>query len=128
MAPGPRPLDIRSDSEHVCKGVFAWRSWVDEGWQYDHADVWNLLAGELRSRATDVVVSWVLGHARCIDIERGRTTEEDKEGNDGADSLAVSGASLHRVPAELVGSEKQRKMCPICSPNDGVNSGSKVCS
>ena len=105
----PRSLDIRSDSEYVCKGVLAWRSWVDGGWQHDHADLWNLLAGELRSRVTDVRVSWVLGHARRIDIERGRTTEEDKKGNDGADSLAVSGASLHRVPAEVVEAAKQRK-------------------
>ena len=87
----------------------AWQSWCDSGWQHDHADLWNLLAAELRSRVTNVHVSWVKGHAKSIDIDRGRTTVEDKRGNDGADSLAVFGARLHHVPAEVVEVAQARK-------------------
>jgi ribonuclease HI len=105
----PRPLDIRSDSEYVCKGAASWRCWCGDGWRHDHADLWNMLADELRTRATAVNVSWVKGHAKRVDIERGRTTEEDKWGNDGADALAVAGAAMHEVSAEVVAAARQRK-------------------
>ena len=107
----PRPLDIRTDSEYVCKGANAWMTWCDCGWPHDHADLWNTFAREMRSRATRVCVSWVKGHARRVDVERGRATEEDKIGNDGADALAVAGAALHTVPVEVVGSARQRRQC-----------------
>ena len=58
---------------------------------------------------SDVSVTWVKGHATRVDIERGRTTEADKRGNDGADSLAVAGARMHRVSEEVVESAKKRK-------------------
>ena len=48
-------------------------------------------------------------HAKKIDIQRGRTTVEDKSGNDGADSLAVSGTILHLVLAEVVEAAQARK-------------------
>ena len=51
----------------------------------------------------------VKGHASKIDIERGRTTWEDKIGNDGADKLAVDGASTHKVSAEVVAHAKARR-------------------
>ena len=35
----PRPLDIRSDSEWVCKGFCSWGSWSAAGWSGDHADL-----------------------------------------------------------------------------------------
>ena len=35
-------------------------------------------------------------------MQRGRTTEEDKNGNDGADGLAVARASLHQVSDEVL--------------------------
>ena len=49
------------------------------------------------------------GHAKRVDIERGRATVQDKWGNDGADALAVSGAHMHRVPDDIVQSARQRK-------------------
>jgi ribonuclease HI len=105
----PRPLDIRSDSAYVCNGFFTWRSWYEKGWQHDHADLWNLLASHMCSRATCVQVSWVKGHAKPVDVLRGRTTEEDRLGNNGADSLAVAGARMHQVPAEVVDIAQERK-------------------
>ena len=105
----PRPLDIRTDSEYVCKGFASWRSWCSGGWKHDHADLWNVLALALQNRMADVCVSWVMGHAKAIDVARGRTTEEDKRGNDGADKLAVAGAAMHRVPAEVVAAANLRK-------------------
>ena len=104
----PRPLDIRSDSEYVCQGFSTWTSWAHVGWPGDHADLWNLLASDLLARTSTVQVMWVKGHAKRIDVLRGRTTEEDKRGNDGADALAVKGADLHAVPAEVL---QARKAC-----------------
>ena len=105
----PRPLDIRSDSEWVCKGFHDWRTWASVGWRGEHADLWDLLAKELCDRAGDVTVSWVKGHATEKDIKRGRTTYEDKAGNDGADKLAVAGAATHQVPAEVVEDARSRR-------------------
>ena len=107
----PRPLDIRSDSEYVCKGCSAWKSWVHVGWPAEHADLWNLLAAELLGRTFAVHVKWVKGHAKRIDILRGITTEEDKRGNDGADALAVDGAKMHSVSPEVLEAALQRKVC-----------------
>ena len=105
----PRPLDIRSDSEYVCKGFASWKLWCDSGWKHDHADLWNRLAKHQQSRATEVSVTWVKGHAKAIDVARGRTTDEDKRGNDGADKLAVAGAAMHQVSAEVVAAASLRK-------------------
>ena len=109
----PRPLDIRTDSEYVCKGVSSFQQWGPSGWHGDNADLWNILASELSSRATDVHVSWVMGHAKQIDIERGRTTADDKFGNDAADALAVAGARMHHVPPEVLQFALQRKQWAI---------------
>ena len=54
-------------------------------------------------------VSWVKGHAKHIDVVRGRTTREDMNGNNGADVLAVAGASMQQFPPEVVGSANERK-------------------
>jgi len=105
----PRPLEIRTDSEWVCKGFRSWRNWVEGGWQGDHADLWRMLGCELSARVCDVEVLWVKGHAKDIDVQRGRTTHEDKVGNDGADALAVAGAAAHRVPPEVVAAAKARQ-------------------
>jgi ribonuclease HI len=105
----PRPLDIRSDSDYVCKDFASWKSWALAGWSGDHPDLWNLLAAEMLARTSAVHVVWVKGHATNIDISRGRTTEEDKRGNDEADELAVSGAELHQVSPEVLDAAKLRK-------------------
>ena len=107
----PRPLDIRSDSDYVCKVFHEWRSWAHVGWSGDHADLWDLLATELHARTAEVQVTWVKGHATCVDVQRGRTTEEDKKGNEGADALAVAGARLHHIDSEVLAAAKDRRSC-----------------
>lgn len=52
--------------------------------------------------------SWVKGHAKDSDMAMGRTTSEDKIGNDGADKLAAAGAAAHHVPSEVVEAAKDR--------------------
>ena len=42
-------------------------------------------------------------------MRMGRTTREDKLGNDGADRLAVSGAALHAVRSEVVVAARRRR-------------------
>ena len=49
------------------------------------------------------------GHTTANDVAAGRVAPEDKEGNDGADALAVEGAAVHRVNKVLVGETKARK-------------------
>ena len=105
----PHPLQKRTDSKWVCKGFESWRTWAAVGWRGDHADLWNMLVVELESRSCDVVVSWVKGHATRRDVQMGRTTSEDKVGNDGADELAVAGAASHRVQSEVVTSARKRR-------------------
>ena len=63
----------------------------------------------MQSHAIDVSVTCVKGRAKSIDVERGRTTREDKIGNDGADLLAVAGAAMHEVPVEIVEAASLRK-------------------
>ena len=75
-------------------------------------DLWNLIASALHSRVSEVRMSWVKGHAKRVDIARGRTTEYDKKGNDGADALAVAGARMHRVLADIVRRACERKAVP----------------
>ena len=105
----PRPLDIRYDSEYVYKGVHSRSSWSQSGWRGDNADLWDMLSSELESRGSIVNVSWVKGHAKTIDVQRGRTTERDKWGNDGADVLAVKGADLHKIPENILQSARERR-------------------
>ena len=83
--------------------------WNASGWVGDHADLWDFLAEEIKSRHTEVQVSWVKGHATRLDIQRGRSSQLDKWGNDGADALAVAGADMHCVPSELVQDARSRK-------------------
>ena len=98
----PRALDIRTDSEYVRNGVASWQSWRLSGWGGEHGDLWGLLADELSNRVHPVTVIWVKGHAKMIDVQRGRTSLADKNGNDGADALAVAGAELHAVDPDIV--------------------------
>ena len=50
-----------------------------------------------------------MGHAKAIDVARGRTTREDKVGNDGADALVVAGAASHAVPSEVLDRAAERR-------------------
>lgn len=68
-----------------------------------------MMAAHLRTRETNVSASWVKGHAKEIDVERGRTTWEDKAGDDGADELAVAGAKCHEIQSEVVWDASMRK-------------------
>ena len=83
---------------------------MQHGWSGQNADLWNLLSDQLNTRMHPVSVSWVLGHAKRIDVLRGRTTWADKLGNDGADELAVAGAATHAIPADITESAQSR-MC-----------------
>ena len=68
-----------------------------------------MLPCELLTRASDVVVSWVKGPTKEVDVARGTTARDDKIGNDGADELAVAGAALHHVSAEVVDAGRARR-------------------
>ena len=99
----PGPLEIRSDSEYVVNGInfFMERRCLRAG--ESHEDLWRQVAQDLAARRPETFsIKWVKGHAKQIDIDRGRTTARDKWGNDAADRLATAGAKLHEAPAELI--------------------------
>ena len=48
-------------------------------------------------------------HAKLEDVRRGRTTLQDKQGNDGADAQAVAGAKVHAAPVKLVEASRVRR-------------------
>ena len=86
-----------------------------------------LLAKELSTRAHHVTVVWVKGHATMLDVRRGRTSLADKEGNDGADELAVAGAEQHVVDTDIVTTSvimlKGFRVCSLpSSRHDGCKS------
>ena len=64
------------------------------GWGGDHADLWNMLTVELTCRSCEVDMFWVKGHATRRDVQMGRSTSEDKVGNDGADLMAGGSFTL----------------------------------
>ncbi len=103
------PWDIRSDSKYVCDGFQSLLLHGLHGVSGDHKDLWNLLAHELRTRGSVVSVSWVKGHAKRIDVLQGRATEDDMNGNNGADKLAVAGAKMHHLSLEVVSAAKERQ-------------------
>jgi len=39
-----RRLEVRTDSQYVCKGACSWSSWQGCGWQGDHVELWSALA------------------------------------------------------------------------------------
>ena len=59
-------------------------------------------------------MSWVKRHARRVDVLRGKTTVEDKIGNEGAEELAQAGTRLHQVSPEVVNVIHQN---PLAIPN-----------
>ena len=63
-------------------------------------------AGDTKARKS---ASTPLQRVQCLDVARGRTTREDKIGNDGADELAVAGAAAHTVPSEVVEAAAARR-------------------
>ena len=46
-------------------------------------------------------ISWVKGHATKGMIENGQVKIDDKEGNDGADTLAVTARDSHAIPRDI---------------------------
>ncbi|CAE8637059.1 unnamed protein product [Polarella glacialis] len=75
---------------------------------HNNVDFWRELHSLMESRAGDVVVSKVKGHASERDVRSGRVKREDNVGNDAADLIAVEGAKSHAVPASAVAAQKQR--------------------
>ena len=104
----PRALEIRTDSQYCKKGfdglvalrARAWRTSV--GREVCHLELWQRAAALLDERGWDSVrLVKVKGHASFLDVLHGKTSEQDKYGNDSADRLAVSGAASRSVdPAQ----------------------------
>eukprot|EP00973_Karenia_brevis_P057831 8050453-Karenia_brevis.AAC.1 len=95
-----RPLEIRTDSKYVMRGVRKMnrrqRSWLE----VPNGDLWHECDQLLDSRPThEVVFTKVKGHSKWRDVRRGTVQMEDKIGNDMADALATTGAAIHELDA-----------------------------
>ena len=93
-----RALKIRTDSAYVINGAGS----IQKACKGDNADLWGRLARAMEIHHHPVVFTKVSGRTKIEDVLAGRVAGEDKEGNDGADALAVSAAESQEVPAELV--------------------------
>ena len=98
-----RPVDIRTDSAYVQKGISKYLSrwkasgWVRGGRPIQNSDLWQTIASSLENRpAESVKVTKVKGHASVRDVHLGLVCAIDKHGNDSADGLAVAGALRKR--------------------------------
>ena len=97
------PVEIATDNESVVKGMFQ-IIFLDKCPMGSHEDLWRRAYEESRRLGLGrVAVRWTKGHATEEDIETGRSTQEDKEGNDAADALATLAVDANRLPPETTG-------------------------
>ena len=95
----PWPVEIRTDSRYVMRGVDNIASLRRRGWlEVDNGDLWERLDGILLKRdANSVSFVKVKGHATWSDVRSGAVEWSDKRGNDAADVLARRGAKAHVI-------------------------------
>ena len=106
----PSSLEIRTDSQYVHDGARAWHTWCERGWRGANGDLWLLFSQAMAARSPgSASFTKVLGHAKEIDVQRGRVLACDKIGNDGADECACHGADQHAVPASVLRDLEFRK-------------------
>ena len=101
-----RPVDIRTDSAYVQKGITKhmphWNAegWTRKGKPIQNADLWQTIAKLLETRPEGSLrVTKVKGHASREDVLAGSVAGIDRHGNDCADALAVAGAFANRGPS-----------------------------
>eukprot|EP00662_Eupelagonemidae_sp_cell21_P057691 gene57691-biopygen85628 len=103
----PRPLEIRTDSDHVYTGANRDRHrWRENDWrpkklataEICNVDRWRQLDEIIQDRGEgrDLIV-WVKGHTRQEQVESREVTPFNHHGNNAADLLATTGAALHAV-------------------------------
>ncbi len=109
-----RSVEIRSDSMYVVKGAHALQEHGAAALVVEHTDLGRRLQQALQLPGRGgVVFTWVKGHAKQIDVDRGRVNLIDKLGNDGADLLAVEGARAHPVPRQVLKRAVERRKTAV---------------
>jgi len=65
----------------------------------DNLDIWSSISEHIGRRIEDdsIRITWAKGHATDEDISGGRTTEEERSRNRGADELATQGIAKNEV-------------------------------
>ena len=133
-----RNLIIRSDSAYVVNGCnLHLATWKRQGWRkVDHADLWKQVDYLLNTRLSgSVIIQKLKGHATERDVQTGRVTRCDKEGNDCADRLARQGAAKHAIdPAKArytrtrtaLARDVQRMMIDIVHARNMVSRAGKI--
>ena len=75
-----------------------------------HKDLWRIYDWLMQQRRSMVCFVKVKGYASSEDVCAGRVEAIDKEGNDGADELAVAGAALHAISDEARGAAQRQRI------------------
>eukprot|EP00664_Eupelagonemidae_sp_cell27_P007309 gene7309-3957_t len=106
----PRPLQIRTDSDHAIQGILHRRTgWRAADWRprplatahIRNSETWKEIDDLIRTRGEghDEFV-WVKGHATVAMVAAGAVTPFNRAGNDAADLLGTTGAALHAIPPD----------------------------
>ena len=97
MQSGEMPIWIKSDNESVvntANDILVWMEGLPKnGFRKPkikhNRDLWQIFEEEARNIGTkSITISWVKGHVTNLMVREGGYTQEDKDGNDGADELA----------------------------------------
>ena len=105
-----RPIEIRSDSQYVVRGVRTWPIWQARGWHGTNADLWQRMNALIAADPARIQIEKVKGHATWMDVSLGNISQQDKIGRNGeADRLAREGADAHASVMPLVNRALRRK-------------------
>ena len=103
------PVEVRSDSQYVVSQA-AQLLRGEKVHPKANVDLWKEMEQEIGARqSSDLVFTWVKAHTTLRDVEKGRTTAQNKCGNDAADALASAAAQQHEAPAGLMAAAQRRK-------------------
>lgn len=114
-----RPVEIRTDSKYVLRGVETFSKLRRHGWlDTENGDLWQQLDSLLEARdRNSVVFVKVEGHSKWSDVAAGKVSYADKQGNDAADALARKGAAAHVLVEGFVAKVRTRRRLAMAVQN-----------
>ena len=98
----PRPMVIYCDSKYVVDALNKMIQEESPQPRAVHYDLWERIRSEVLMMRDRVEIRKTKGHATELDVRRGRSSPQEKEGNDEADRLAQDGSLAWSPPRELL--------------------------
>ena len=103
------PIDLATDSQYVVKSCARIAHGADVR-EWEHADLWELIAPAVRSRR--IVARWVPAHKTATEARRLGLAERDRLGNAAADSNAGA-VARRRLPASALVRERAASLAQL---------------